>query len=194
MDGIEKLADIPWPVFVALVLPGFISMRVFSLLHPVDAAPLKDSVLEAIAFSVLNAAAFLWALPLAYELTNPWVQYGLILLVFAIAPALWPFLVRYALRVLSRSGIILRPYKNSWDAYFLRGEPCWLIVHLKDGRKIGGYFGSHSFASLHPHSGHLYVEAVWQIDQSTGEFQTAVPGSEGLLLRPDDYHFVELKK
>ena len=68
-----------------------------------------------------------------------------------------------------------------------------MIVHLPDGRRIGGYFGSKSYATLFPQSGHIYIEELWSLNEETGAFETAVPDSNGIVLRPGDYHFVEIK-
>jgi hypothetical protein len=193
MSDVQELINVDWPLFVALVLPGFVSMRVYAMIHPVDHTPLKDSLLEAIALGILNAAVLWWAIALLLTSTNFWTQYVLILLIFVIAPAIWPFAIDFAMKMASRTGLILPRAKTAWDNYFLRRERCWIIAHLKDGRRIGGYFGDQSYATLHPQSGHLYIEQLWEIDQDTGEFGDAVLASRGLLLRPEDYHFVELK-
>ena len=42
-----------------------------------------------------------------------------------------------------------------------------------------------------PCSGHLYLEQLWTLD-AAGRFVAPVPDSRGLVLRPDDYHFLEL--
>jgi hypothetical protein len=87
--------------------------------------------------------------------------------------------------------IVLYGYCNAWDDFFLRREPCWIIVHLKDGRRLGGWYGENSYAGLYPNSGHLSLEQLWRLDEDY-KFVERVPQSRGIILRPDDYHFVEL--
>lgn len=41
-------------LFAILILPGFISMRVYSLIRPGDQPTLKDTIFEAIAYSAIN--------------------------------------------------------------------------------------------------------------------------------------------
>jgi uncharacterized protein DUF6338 len=108
-----------------------------------------------------------------------------------VLPALWPFPVKWCLSQLAASDVILKQARNGWDEAFLRREPLFVIVHLKDGRRIGGYYGYQSFAGVHPASGHLYLETLWTLD-ADGRFVAPVPDSRGIVLRPDDYHFVEL--
>jgi hypothetical protein len=65
-----------------------------------------------------------------------------------------------------------------------------VIVHLKNGKLVGGYFGPESFASVEPDSGHIYLEALWKVDRN-GRFTTAVAGSKGAVFRPEDYDWIE---
>ena len=81
-------------------------------------------------------------------------------------------------------------HRFAWDEFFTRREPAWVIVHLPDGRLVGGYFGEKSYATLAPQSGHLYIEQLWQISE-TGEFLEQIPSTKGALFRPSDYQWVE---
>lgn len=177
-----------------LVLPGFISMKVYGLFSPQDNLPLKDSLLEAIAFSILNGAAMWWAIDLLLKEEQTLIRFALIVLVFLVAPVIWPILLDRIVNFLEKQRWILTRRMNAWDDFFMRREESWVIVHLKDGRRIGGYFGSNSYASLFPNSGHLYIEETWNIDLATNAFVAPVPDSAGLILRPEDYHFVEVKQ
>ena len=189
----ELLKQFDWTTlsfFVLFALPGFISLQIWGLIAPTDQRPLKDQLPEAIAFGVLNAMV---GGPLVIVLSpgNSWWLYALLLLTLVILPMFWPFLAKWLLRTLYARDIILNPTRNGWDEAFLRREPLFVIVHLKDGRRIGGYYGFQSFAGVHPASGHLYLESLWSLSEE-GKFVAPVPDSRGIVLRPDDYHFVEL--
>jgi hypothetical protein len=41
----------------------------------------------------------------------------------------------------------VHPISKPWDFVFSKKQPYWIIVHLSDGRRIGGRFGENSFAS-----------------------------------------------
>jgi hypothetical protein len=176
--------------FALLALPGFISLQVWSLIVPTSERALKDTIPEAIAFGILNAVVAA-PLLLAASPAKSWVVYASFVLTLVILPALWPFALKWGLRRLSTSDVILKQARNGWDEAFLRREPLFVIVHLKDGRRIGGYYGYQSFAGVYPASGHLYLETLWSLD-ADGKFAAPIPDSRGIVLRPEDYHFVEL--
>lgn len=191
----DALKDFDFLLVLFFIVPGFISMRVYSLLRPTDSGPLKENIYEAVTFSVINYVLMEWAVPLAREYgstpngTIPRIV--LLAAAFLVVPALLPVLLDFALRKLEVYEGILKRTKTAWDDYFLRRRSCWIIVHLKDGRRLGGYFGNKSFASLYPNSGHLYLQELWRLG-SNGEFEAQVEGSEGIILRPDDYQMIEM--
>lgn len=135
-------------------------------------------------------AIFLLADP-RFAPESPLINYALVVLTFFVTPLVWPVLLRVILGKLAKWNIVLYGYRNAWDDFFLRREPCWIIVHLKDGRRIGGWFGAHSYAGLYPSSGHLSLEQLWRLDER-GRFVDKIPQSRGVILRPDDYHLIEL--
>jgi len=194
MNGIEEFfKEFDWSrlAIVALfALPGFISLRVWSLIFPTSELPLKDQLGEALSFGVLNAMI---CAPLFFviEPKTPLSLYGLAILTLVVLPGLWPFPTLWLMRMLQRLDVILITSRSAWDDVFLRDEPYFVIVHLKDGSRVGGYYGPKSFAGLHPISGHLYLEQLWYMDDN-GRFDSAVPDSRGLILRPNDYKYVEL--
>lgn len=178
--------------FMAFVLPGFLSMKVFGLLHPTDRIKLKDNVLEAISFSLVNFVIMIWPISnivKAQEIT--FSVYAMIIAVFFIFPLILPVILHVILNLLAAKGKILQRSTTAWDEFFLRRAECWVIAHLKDGRRIGGWFGTNSYASLYPNQGHLYIEELWELDEN-GSFQRSIPASKGAILRPGDYDLVEL--
>ncbi|KAA5596778.1 DUF6338 family protein [Blastochloris sulfoviridis] len=176
-------------LFVVFALPGFISLQVWSLLVPAAARNLKDIIPDAMAFGVLNAVV--GAPVFLFFATTPGQTYALAVAALVVLPVFWPFAIKNVLKRLERAGLILNRARSGWDAAFLRREPFFVIVHLKDGRRLGGYYGYESYAGLHPCSGHIYLEALWSLDEQ-GRFLAPIPDSRGVVLRPDDYHFVEL--
>lgn len=193
----DVLKDFDFLLVLFFIVPGFISMRVYALLRPTESGPLKENIYEAVTFSVINYVLMEWSVPLArkYGAAADGTIPRLLLLsaAFVIVPALLPILLNFVLGKLEHRGYVLRRAKSAWDNFFLRRQSCWIIVHLKDGRRMGGYFGRKSFASLYPSSGHLYVEELWSLGPN-GEFEAPIDRSEGLILRPGDYHLVEVFK
>jgi hypothetical protein len=64
----------------------------------------------------------------------------------------------------------ISPIPTGWDWIFSTTEPCFLLVTLKDGTEIAGYFGRRSMASSDPEHKDLYVERVYKIPQDKGEW------------------------
>lgn len=193
MNEIVKIGDINAGLVLALILPGFISIRVWELISPSGARPLKDLIFESIAFSVINAVLLFPLIDLWSYTQNSTVFYALTVVIFLAAPIAWPYLANRALNWAAAKNWILRRPKSAWDEFFSRRQGCWIIAHLKDGRRIGGYYGAKSYATLYPQSGHIYIEELWLLDEKTGAFDSVVSESGGIILRPDDYHFIEIK-
>ena len=177
-------------IIALFALPGFISLRIWSLIFPTSERPFKDQLLEAISFGVLNAivGAPLFSL---FAPEKPWTLYLLVVFTLVILPFFWPFLVKWIIKILRPANLFLVLSPSAWDDVFLRREFYFVIVHLSDGGRVGGYYGRNSFAGLHPISGHLYLEQLWYLNEE-GKFVKPVPDSKGLVLRPDDYKYIEL--
>lgn len=178
------------------ILPGAISMFVYGLKVPQKEFQLKDRIAEAICFSLVNFL-IVW-LPVRYLLlsgtidTFPIASWFALVVAFGIAPAIWPFALLWLLQHAEKHEWIAVRAKTAWDDFFGRQRTeCWLQVELADGRVIGGRFGRDSYASSWPDPGHLYIEELWQVDES-GFFLEPVPGSAGMLLRPPDYKLIRV--
>jgi hypothetical protein len=178
--------------FFLFVLPGFISLKVWTQIVPSPERALKDVIGEVVAFGVLNAAIVAPFLAL-WQPTGLRAIYIVLVIGLVLLPAFWPFCLKWIVNVLQRINVLLIPARTAWDFVFEQREPYFVIVHLKDGRRIGGYYGEDSFAGLYPESGHIYLEEVWALD-ADGAFVAAVPDSKGIILKPDDYEFLELKQ
>lgn len=108
MEGFEIFfKEFDWSklaIFALFALPGFISLRVWSLIVPTSERPLKDEIGEAISFGVLNAmiCAPLFALVAPQK---PIAIYGLAIATLVILPSCWPFLLNWAMELLRAGNI-----------------------------------------------------------------------------------------
>lgn len=195
----EIIKAFDWNIFIILALPGFISMKAYGLIHPIESKTFKDNLLEAIFFGVLNAILlspliiWLYLITNSFQSINYFCLYAIIVLALVVAPIFWAFLLNKGLTKLSQNGSILSRYRTAWDHYFSEEESCWVILHLNDGRKIGGLFGINSYASSFPDSGHVYLEQVWTLDEN-GSFISVVPDSNGIIVTPTEYGIIEFFK
>jgi hypothetical protein len=82
-----------------------------------------------------------------------------------------------------------RTLPRAWDAVFSKDRHYWLKIILKDGTKIGGYYGPNSFTSNYPHEDDIYIEDVWNLDE--GEtYEKHVP--KGLLVERKEISHIEV--
>ena len=175
--SLDKLA-----LFIAFVIPGFITMKVYGLLAATGHRDSSQQLIDAVAYSCLNYAVL--AFPsLALESYNakevaPYWYFGawavfLLVVPVALACAFWKL---RATDFFQRT--LPHPVGKPWDYFFSQRRQLWAVVTLKDGRKVGGLFGSKSFASSHPYSPELYLEDAWLVNAEDGleRIRTATAG------------------
>jgi hypothetical protein len=198
VEAVTGLVTLTLPQFAAVVvlfLPGFVSLKVHTFLRPGSRSAAAELLIDAIGYSLLNAGAFSWAIfavstQLERAKPNYWLVACLSFLVCLVGPVIWPLLMRLIQRYGFRGGWLLGEQKSAFDAYFSTNDPCWIIVHLRDGSQIAGYFGGGSFASAHPHSEDFYLQELWSLD-SVGRFERPIPNSKGALFHRSDYIWLE---
>jgi hypothetical protein len=66
-----------------------------------------------------------------------------------------------------------------------------MLIHIKDGRVIGGLYGPDSFASSYPEREDIYLEEIWKIDEE-GKFLGKIADTKGLLINADIIEYIEL--
>ena len=180
----EFLTENTANLLMLLVAPGFISMKIWGLIHPSRKIQISECLIEAIIFSSFNYIATIWWLP---PLVSDWIYYGMTMIVL---PVLWPILLKWILNLkfLKKKTISLIP--KSWDYFFSKKECCFMLVHLNNGRIIGGLYGPGSFASSYPEKEDLYLQEVWKIGEE-GKFIEKIPGSKGVLVNYDSIEYIE---
>lgn len=181
-------------LFLVVVMPGIIAIKVYDLFYPPEKRDFGSSLLEAMAYGLINLA--IWGVPLFQINQKAWMEehllgYALLSAAFlVISPtllALGTVWLRNLRFVSSRVGY---PNKTAWDDFFKRQHECWILFHLKDGKMLGGYFGEKSYASTYPQQPEIYVEETWRVD-SRGEFFEKVEGTLGMVIRQADCERLE---
>ncbi|MDE0684892.1 MAG: DUF6338 family protein, partial [Candidatus Poribacteria bacterium] len=69
----------------------------------------------------------------------------------------------------------------------------FVLGQLKDGNKFGGYYGFKSYVTSFPTEGDIYLETVYRVDKD-GKFEAAIDGSDGAVIRKDQYDLIEFFK
>lgn len=180
--------------FLLFFIPGFISLKIYDSLVPSERRDFSKSSFEVIAYSAINFAFFyplmiLITAPEFYQ-THKYLYLLFIAFIIFFMPILWPIIYLKILSWKSVSSHVIHPFSKPWDFKFNRREPEWVIVHLKDGRKIGGLFSQGSFASSYPAEEQIYLETVWRLDEY-GNFQEAVERSKGIIVLKDEILAIE---
>lgn len=182
-------------LFLIFFIPGFISLKIYDLIIPGERRDFSKSLLEVLGYSSLNYAAFSWLIFLIYSRklyqnhTN-WFLLSLVIVLF-IAPAAWPFIFVILFdkwKFLSK--FIIHPIPKAWDYIFGKRKSFWVIVHLKDGRRIGGKYDTKSFASSYPAEEQIYLEEVWRLDEK-GKFIEPIERTKGILILGREISMIE---
>ena len=180
-------------LFILIIAPGFISLKIWRLIYPGRYVSFTDSLYEAVFYGVFNYFIIVvWFPPLMAEIniTLGIIAYVISLVIF---PVLLPFAWKEVLKRKFVKDITINPIPKAWDNFFIRGIPCFMLIHLKDGQIIGGLYAYESAASSYPESEDLYLQEVWEIDNK-GNFIKPIEGTMGLLVNYNTVEFIELFK
>ena len=184
-------------LIIMLFFPGFVSIKTYSLFVATEQKDFTRDIFEVIAYSIINFALLSW---LIYPIiSNNLAQSNIalfsisLLFIFLICPALWPY-VFYKIRKCEHiNKYIFEPEKLPWDYVFSSGKAYWIIIHLRDGTKIGGIYGKDSRTSTFPYQRQIYLEKQWEIGEDN-DFGEKIKHSDGVLVFEEDISFVELYK
>jgi len=182
-------------LFAAFVAPGLVGMTVYRLLMPARLLQWGEAVTQGLFYGILN---FVLLFPLILRLADqpfrtahPWLTWTGVLMAFGVIPALWPVLLLQIYRWKKLRGKIRIPYPTAWDFFFGSGEPVFVLVHLRTGDVTGGFWGRESYAASYPNDGDIYIETAYRLSDD-GVFLGPIPDSRGILLRRDEYAYIEV--
>lgn len=83
------------------------------------------------------------------------------------------------------------PTPTAWD-YALQQETRFFVrIRLKNGERVGGYYGERSYASSYPEPHEIFLESAWRLDDD-GTFIEPIEGSRGLLVSQSEVEVLEL--
>lgn len=187
---IEKLLQLKVIIgFAVLILPGFLIMKIIRLKIPNKEFLLKDVIFEALAYSLLNLSIFGW-LPY-YLFKYNYDLFGILASIFTLIVS--PLLLAFVYIKLISSKIFMKNFDiqmpTAWDWYFSQRPNVILLVHMKNGVEIIGYFGEKSYATSFPNEGSIYLEKVYTKDKNGNLI--AVKNSNGILIANNEYLLIE---
>jgi hypothetical protein len=86
--------------------------------------------------------------------------------------------------------MVVHPVPMAWDYAFNKGKSYWVVFHLKNGKKVGGYYSNESFVSGYPDAQDIYVQEMWRLDE-LGRFNTKVSRTAEGYFRVEDCDYIE---
>ncbi len=184
-------------LFIAFVIPGFISIKVYDLLIPTNKLDSSKILIDAIAYSSINYA--LLSIPIlaveASELkqVHPNCYAFFYFMVLFLAPILWALVWKWLRTRQFFQKNAPHPTSKSWDYVFSQRKPYWMKITLKNGSKIGGKFAEKSFASSTPAEEQIYLEEVWLLNDKGG-FDRPKNETEGIIIMSSEILYVEFFK
>ena len=168
-------------------LPGFIFIKSSSLLVASNDSDFSKKWYDAVAYGII----FSGLTYIAYLLLNSYIcVYVFPVFGMVILPFISPFLLQYLRSKPFFYKRILRPEVSAWDYIFSSRKSYWLIIHLKDGRNIGGVYSSNSFTSAFPYKQDIYLEEVWKLNKKK-KFVSKVERSAGIWIVSDEISSIE---
>ncbi len=189
---------------VSVLVPGFIYRGVISNFVPLRQHKDKERIilgfLTATAFNYAFCSFFIYLLVFGVIFPNSLVWQAFcwfaIILVAPVIMALSHAIIlqKDALNWLYRL-IRLRSIGHiptGWDFIFSTTEPCYLLLTLKDGTEIAGYFGQQSMASSDPEHKDIYIERVYQVTEAAEPWKK-VEDSRGMYIDASQIAYIELR-
>jgi len=183
---LEFLNENTIKLIMLFVAPGFISMKVWGLIHPSEKVKITNSLIEAIIFGG------------AYYIFVSWFTSMVCLSDIFLVPLLFvlsiicPIFLKLILGFNIIKDKTISTIPKSWDYFFSNQKVrFFVLIHLKNERIIGGLYGGDSFASSYPEKEDLYLEEVWRLNEE-GIFMEKTPDTKGLLINYDEIEYIEL--
>lgn len=180
----------------ALLVPGMIILYVRSQ-FTTGKLGLSNALLPYLTVScvyyalVFPIANFPWIRELDYQDPLGWTM-----LVF-FGPVIFGALLgvdiqrNYTRGFLRKAGLnTVHAVPSAWDWKFNKVQQLkWVVVTLKDGTQIGGFFGEDSFASSEPAERDIYLERSYRIDNE--ESYWSFESEEGILIVGEEIKTIE---
>jgi predicted membrane protein len=177
-------------VFIILIVPGFLIMKIIRLKIPSKDFLLKDMLFEALAYSLLNLSLIGW-LPYLF-IKDRFSIVFIILFMFGVI--IFPILLAFVYIKAISSKWFMNNFNiqtpTAWDWYFSKSKTCILLITLKNGSIIRGYFGQNSYATSYPNEGSIYLEKIYT-DNNEGELCIA-KDNDGIIIAKNQFDTIEI--
>ena len=181
-------------LFILFVIPGFVSLKAYEILFHATQKNVSNLLVEAITYSCINYAilfVFIYQVERLNLKNNYPVSYGIFYgFVFFIAPIIWVIALKSLRLCKWMQKWLPHPTAKAWDYVFGKRKPYWVIINLKDGKKIAGLYGFDSFTTSGDNKEEIYLEKTWKLNKSGG-FDRERVNSEGILVISSEIESLE---
>lgn len=190
-------------ITIAFLVPGFILSSVLAMTFRRRSKTPSELLLQYLTLSCINHGFWSWLLVIM--VSGRWLQLYpirtafLIFLVVFVSPVVFGLIAKSLARNDHiQSGLAAIGFKvhrfipTAWDYKFEQERPSWVVVRLKDGSIVYGFFGNFSFAGDDPEERDLYIEAVFR--QGDSDHWQPVADTEGILIKADEIATIEFRR
>lgn len=181
-------------LFVAFVIPGFVSLKAYEVLFLSSPKETASQLIDAVAYSCLNYAILFPAIYYVNRAeindSHPILFAAFSLAVLFVAPVVWVCLLKAVRASKWLQRWLPHPTERPWDYVFSGKNPYWVIVTMKDGKKISGKYGYKSFSSCGASKEQIYIEETWVLNADDG-FERARETTAGTLIVSADIESIE---
>ncbi len=181
-------------ILTILFVPGFIYLKSYRLFIAETRTDFSKDLYEAIGFSFLNLIFFAYPIYLVHKNDliekNALLYFLVIISIVVAAPIMAAFIFSKISKKKWFGKFMINPTKSAWDSFFSNRESYYVIVTLKNGRKIGGKYGLNSFSSTYPNPQEIYLQEVWKLNENNG-FEEIVEKTEGILITEQEISTIE---
>ncbi len=183
-------------LFIAFVIPGFISIKCYELVFPGNEIKSSDRLIDAICYSSINYG--LLAFPIMYFENSgikshcPLLNYAFYIFVLFIGPIIWVLIWKHIRTRDFFQKNAPHPTQKPWDYVFSQRKPYWIKVTLKNGDIIAGWYGNNSFASSSPAQEQIYLEQTWKLNNNGG-FERPTNNTAGVIILSSEISHIELR-
>ena len=181
-------------LFTVFFVPGFIYLKSYRLFFAEQRTDFSKDLYEAFGFSFINVIVF--GYPLYYInknnfiLQNTFLYFAILILIIIIVPIIVAFIFYIISNTKWFNKFMINPTKGAWDSFFSKKESYYVIVTLKNGRKIGGKYGLNSYSSTYPSPKEIYIEELWKLNAENG-FENLIAQNQGILIIESEISTIE---
>lgn len=181
-------------IFIAFVIPGFISIKFYQLLTPGHKAAPSNLLIDAISYSAINYSILL--IPIvsvensSLRTVHPQLYLIFYIFVLFLAPTMWAAIWKKLRESNNFQKNAPHPIPRPWDYVFSQRKPYWIKVFLKNGEVVAGLYAEKSFSSSSPESEQIYLQETWILNDKGG-FERAKNQTAGIIILSDQISHIE---